>query len=144
LVAAAVAACTDATGPQDQLALLEGGVRKWYLTGPDDYEYTIQRLCECTLESSGPVVVVVRGGEVEARRYSTGAAVDPQYEGLFTNVPGLFDLIRGAFDLPAAALSVRYNGRYGYPESIQIDWVAGAVDDEVSYNVTEFTPLPSR
>ena len=39
----------------------------------------------------------------------------------------------------AAGLAVRYNATFGYPESIQIDWVAGAVDDEVSYRITDFS-----
>ena len=38
-------------------------------------------------------------------------------------------------------MAVRYDGAYGYPVSIQIDWVAGAVDDEVSYHITEFSVL---
>ena len=58
---------------------------------------------------------------------------------MFTSVPGLFDLIDEAIRRDVAGLGVRYNSEFGYPESIQIDWLAGAVDDEVSYRITDFT-----
>ncbi|HEX9892689.1 MAG TPA: DUF6174 domain-containing protein, partial [Gemmatimonadales bacterium] len=69
---------------------------------------------------------------------------DPQFADLFAAVPGLFDLIEEAIHAPAAGLAVRYNPAYGYPESIQIDWVAGVVDDEVSYHITDFVVLTAR
>ena len=103
-----------------------------------DYQFTIARVCECAPESAGPVVVEVRDGVVSERTYASGISVDPQYSDLFTSVPGLFDLIDEAIRRDAAGLAVRYNASYGYPESIQIDWVAGAVDDEVSYRITDF------
>lgn len=137
-----VAACSDTTGLSSPEDLLSQNRALWGRKGPASYEYVITRSCECLPESAGPVTVVVRGGQVDTRHYASGAPVDPQYDQLFTSVPGLFELIQHAVDLPAAALAVRYNGELGYPESIQIDWVAGAVDDEVSYRITEFTSPP--
>ena len=134
----ALAGCTDATGPDDAAALLEHNRSVWSGAGITSYRYTITRACECTPESAGPVTVEVRNGLVVDRRYESGAAVSPQYSEVFTTVPGLFDIIQEAVTLPAASLSVRYNQDYGYPESIAIDWVAGAVDDEVSYRVGSF------
>lgn len=136
-----LAGCSDATGPDDAAALLEHNRAVWSSAGVTDYRYTITRSCECTPESAGPVTVEVRNGLVVDRRYESGAAVSPQYSEVFTTVPGLFDIIEGAVALPAASLSVRYHEDYGYPESIAIDWVAGAVDDEVSYRVGSFTVL---
>ncbi len=142
--AALLTACADATGPTDPDLLLRQNMARWASRGPADYRYVITRFCECLAESAGPTTVVVRNGEVETRRYATGASVHPQYESLFTPVPGLFDLIRRAIDTPAAGLAVRYDDTYGFPASIQIDWVAGTADDEVSYRITEFTPLTAR
>jgi len=138
----AAVACADATGPSDPGELLSQNRALWGREGPASYQYVITRSCECLPESAGPVTVVVRGGTVDTRQYASGAPVDPQYDQLFTSVPGLFELIQQALDLPAAALAVRYNDQLGYPESIQIDWVAGAVDDEVSYRITEFASPP--
>lgn len=133
--------CTDATGPDDPAAQLERNRALWSSAGVTSYRYTITRSCECTPESAGPVTVEVRNGLVVDRRYESGAAVSPQYSEIFTTVPGLFDIIGEAVALPAASLAVRYNRDYGYPESIAIDWVAGAVDDEVSYRVGSFNVL---
>lgn len=134
-----LAGCSDATGPDDAAALLEQSRDTWFNAGITSYRYTITRSCECAPESAGPVTVEVRNGLVVDRRYQSGAAVSPQYSGIFTTVPGLFDIIEEAVALPAASLAVRYNEDHGYPESIAIDWVAGAVDDEVSYRVGSFT-----
>lgn len=137
----ALAGCSDATGPDDAVALLEHNRAIWAGAGVTSYRYTIARSCECTPEGAGPVTVEVRNGLVVDRRYDSGAAVSPQYTEIFTTVPGLFGIIEEAATLPAASLSVRYHEDYGYPESIAIDWVAGAVDDEVSYRVGSFTVL---
>lgn len=137
-----LAACSDATGPSDPLALLAQNMTFWEQQGVPSYQFTIRRVCECIPEQMGPVVVEVRNGTVHQRRYETGTAVSPQFDDLFRPVPGLFELIRDAIQFPAAAIAVRYDRSYGFPESIQIDWVAGEVDDEVSYQISDFTPLP--
>lgn len=142
LCALLAAACSSPTEPGDQRELLERNRARWSRAGVVDYRYTVSRLCECSAESTGPVVVEVRQGEIEERRYTTGATVDPQFAELFRTVPGFFDLIEEALDQEAAGLSVSYDRRYGHPVSIQIDWVAGIADDEVSYRITDFVPLP--
>jgi hypothetical protein len=133
-----VAGCTGSTGPTDPATELASSRARWFSRGVSDYQFTIARVCECAPESAGPVVVEVRDGVVSERKYASGTSVDPQYSDLFTSVPGLFDLIDEAIRRDAAGLAVRYNGTFGYPESIQIDWLAGAVDDEVSYRITDF------
>jgi len=137
----AVAGCTGATDPSDPATALALSRARWFNSGIVDYNFTIARVCECLPEMAGPVVVEVRGGAVEEQTYASGTSVDPQYSDLFTAVPGLFDLIDEAIRRDAAGLAVRYNSTFGYPESIQVDWVAGAVDDEVSYRITDFSPV---
>jgi hypothetical protein len=145
LAALLALACSSPSGPSDPAALLAQNQALWNRRGPANYQYTITRQCECLPEMTGPATVVVRNGQVDARRYTaSGASVDPQFEDLFTAVPGLFDLIAQAVNLPAAAIAARYDPSYGYPTSIQIDWFAGSVDDEVSYRITNFTPLAAR
>ena len=140
----ALAGCTESTGPSDPSTALALSRARWFRSGITDYQFTIARVCECAPESSGPVVVEVRDGLVEERTYVSGVSVDPQFSDLFTSVPGLFDLIGEAIRRDAAGLAVRYNPEFGYPESIQIDWMAGAIDDEVSYHVTDFTLIPAN
>lgn len=137
-------ACTDSTGPSDPQMLLDQNAALWDRTGPASYQYTITRLCNCADPLTQPVTIVVRDRVVETRNYLSGTPVEPQYDQLFTSVPGLFDLIRTAITAPAAGLGVRYHDTLGYPESIQIDWVAGVADDEVSYRISDFERLPAR
>jgi Family of unknown function (DUF6174) len=137
----ALTACSDGTGPTDAATALALNRAKWFGAGISDYQFTIERGCDCVPESVGPVVIEVRANAVQNRRYLSGIPVDPQFEDLFTAVPGLFDIIEQAIRQPAVGLAVRYNPEFGYPESIQIDWLAGVVDDEVSYSVTDFTVL---
>lgn len=134
-------ACGSPAGPADQAELLAVHRALWSRQGPASYQFTLTRSCECLADLTTPVRIVVVNQVVNDRRYVTGAPVDPQYEVLFTSVPGLFDLIQQAVDARAPALAVRYNAHYGYPESIQIDWVAGTADDEVSYRITDFGPV---
>lgn len=136
-----LAACVDSSGPTDPTTALALARARWFGSGVSSYQYTITRVCECVAESTGPVVIEVRDNTVQIRRYVSGVSVDPQFADLFTTVPGLFDLIDEAIYTPAAGLAVRYDGTYGYPVSMQIDWVAGAVDDEVSYHITDFSVL---
>ena len=138
---AALAACSDSTDPTDPASALADARARWAGAGVANYQYTITRGCECSPESVGPVIIEVRNHQVQTRRYLSGTAVDPQFAELFTAVPGLFDLIDEALQAPAAGLAVRYNAEFGYPETIQIDWVAGFADDEVSYHVSDFTIL---
>ena len=141
LCLAAFAACSDSTDPTDPATALADARARWARSGVADYQYTITRGCECSPESVGPVVIEVRNSQVVTRRYLTGTAVDPQFAELFAAVPGLFDLIDEAIQGDAVGLAVRYNEEYGYPETIQIDWVAGVADDEVSYHISDFTVL---
>jgi len=134
-----LSACASPTAPEDPLLLLERNEATWSRAGVTSYRYTIARSCFCVPESSGPVTVEVRSGQVVDRRYESGLGVSPQYSDIFTSVPGLFGLIREAAAYPAASVTVRYHPQLGYPESIAIDWVAGAVDDEVSYRISALT-----
>ena len=74
----ALAGCTGSTGPTDpaqppwRCPGLAGS-----RSGITDYQFTIARVCECTPESTGPVVVEVRGGVVEERTYVSGSLGRP-------------------------------------------------------------------
>lgn len=141
LGAALLTACGTPTEPGDPAEALSRNRALWVQKGPANYQIVMSRLCECLPEATQPVTVVVRNQVVEGRRYLTGAPVDPQYDALFVSIPELFDLIQQAIDGNAPGLAVRYHPLLGYPQSIQIDWVAGTSDDEVSYMVSDFGPI---
>lgn len=133
--------CGAPTAPGDPAEALARNRSLWARKGPASYQIVMSRVCECLPEATQPVTIVVRNLVVEGRRYLSGAPVDPQYDALFVSIPELFDLIGQAIDGDAPGIAVRYHGQLGYPESIQIDWVAGTADDEVSYLMSDFGPV---
>jgi hypothetical protein len=51
----------------------------------------------------------------------------------------LFSLIQQAINSDTSVvLDVVYNAEFGYPEKVSIDWLVGAVDDEMTYLVSGF------
>lgn len=141
LGAALLAACGSPTAPGDQSEALARNRALWARKGPENYQIVMSRACECLPDATQPVTIIVRNGVVEGRQYLSGTAVDPQYEALFVSIPELFDLIQQAINENAPGIGVRYDAQLGYPESIQIDWVAGTADDEVSYRISDFGPI---
>ncbi len=105
------------------------------------YRYTLDIDCFCPW---GRFDVVVRNGEVvQARRVgSGGVGGSGQPPGALT-IDGLFTVVSQArsSSSPAANVTVSYDERYGYPQRISIDRIADAVDDEISYTVSDFQVL---
>ncbi len=120
---------------------LEAQRQVWAERGGSDYRVTVQRQCFCP--DTDPVEVTVTGGEVVQAIRSplpggTGSA-EPldaaDYEDWFT-VDGLFAVVEAALE-QADDVAVRYDPTLGHPTSIEIDWIGAAIDDEVSYRVTD-------
>jgi hypothetical protein len=131
-----LAGCRDGvTEPTSNLARARA---RWARSGPADYTLTISRSCQCPPESSGPVLVTVRGGAVVSRRYEfTGAPVAGTYAPLFPSVDGLFAKIESGLREGTRPQDIQYHPTLGYPTR----FVFGdpAVDDPVT-QVTRFQP----
>jgi hypothetical protein len=131
-------ACGGPTAPEQQL---QAARLKWERRRPAAYTFTIARLCFCTQEGIGPVIVSVRDGVVESRTYvAGGAAVAPTYADFFPTVDGLFDLIENARRQGADAIDVTYDPLLGFPVVTSIDYVRAMADDELTYRATSFQP----
>ena len=132
-------ACTSPTGPENDLAAARV---RWARAGIHSYDVIVRRSCECTEEMTGPVRVEVRNGLVQSRRYvGSGESVAPaELAAEFTSVEEMFAKIDAALARPVARLEVRYDSRTGAPLHVFIDHVAGMVDDEVVYTLSEVQP----
>jgi len=125
-------ACNNPMAPERELTVAR---HRWGERQPPSYSLTVRRSCECLPEMIGPVVVVVRDGQVESRHYvSSGEPVPSTYADVFPTVDGLFARIEDALRQGAAKLEVDYDPTLGYPLRIAIDYNATAADDEVTYN----------
>jgi transposase len=68
----------------------------------------------------------------------TGVALTPPYSSAYSTIEGLFAIIESARSRNAARLNATYDPVRGFPTSISIDYIALAVDDEISYTIRDF------
>jgi len=129
------AGCSD----EGHFPLEREALARWKTLGVHDYVVRQEMFCFCL--NGGRIVEVV----VRADTISSGTAIDGKSEPIekqfYQTVDGLFAYIAKATTEGAAELSVTYHELYGYPELIAIDWIAEAVDDEMSYHTFEFRAL---
>lgn len=103
----------------------------WRGLGIRDYRMTVRRGCFCI----GPFQnrITVRDGKPAG--LSGGLWYGPR------TVPGMFKIIDEAIVRRVADIDVRYDNRLGYPAEVSIDYIALAVDDEITYRITSFRRL---
>ena len=129
-------ACTSPTGVSQDLAAAR---ERWSSAAIPSYQVTVYRSCECSPEVTRPVVVTVRNGVVESRRYTdTGSPVSAAFSATFPSVDELFGIMARAIASHVYLLDARYDPELGFPSSVYIDADSRMVDDETSYILTDF------
>lgn len=114
---------------------------RWTSNHPASYDFTMRRLCFCPAEFTNPVIVAVRNGVVESRRYeSSGQPLPANYAQSFPTIDGLWEIVDDAARRNAAKLDVTYDPVLGYPTRIDIDYDTRLADEEVTIVVTRFAP----
>lgn len=111
-------------------------VATWQKAGISRYGFTYTPFCFCPL---GTHSVVGDGSVIRI----DGLAIDsstPESKGVPAGVPGLFDLVRRAID--GDSVTIRYDPRTGVPVAMDSDPVANAIDDELTFKVTDWTLEP--
>lgn len=110
---------------------------RWVASGIEDYRFTLKTICFCPPESD--IVVIVRAGALDSAFFvDTGAALSEERMRRVLTVDGLFEEIEDAYAKNAALVRVTYNGTYGYPENLFIDYESNLADEEIRYTVTNF------
>lgn len=108
----------------------------WADKGYTTYQFTIKMDCFCAV--NGPIrALVVNDSLTSAVVIATGQAIDPRW---VPSIKGLFDFIDRGIANHAAVLDVSYDPSLGFPSKIVYDGAANAVDDEVTYTVSEVLP----
>ena len=135
---AAAAGCGNPLSPTE--AALDDAREKWRSQGIDSYRITVRESCFCPIELGGPFVVTVVRGQITSVAY-TGEGTDVvPHERIPLTVDELFATVETAAR-EAAKVEAEYDPTYGFPATIFVDRIQNAVDDEVYYSATEFTPL---
>ena len=133
-----LAGCTSLFDPDG--SELDENMDRWANSGIEDYRFRFQRLCFCV--SVDPVEIdVIDGQIVSITLIETGEPPHPDLVDTYLTIDGLFAEIQDAMDRNAFSLSVSYHETLGYPTSIDIDYQANAIDEEMSYRASELVEL---
>lgn len=117
--------------------------RLWRRQRIFNYRYTLSRGCFCLPEARGPVVIEVRNGVTTSiTDANTGEEVNAELFARYNTIPKLFHLIRDAIAQRAFRIDVEYDGIFGYPTDISIDYNAMIADEEEFITVNGFKELP--
>jgi len=126
-------------GTEQALDAAAAAMATWEAAGIDAYTFQLDVICFCTI--SGRFQVKVEDGEAVEVTSESGpvdlAAPDSFME---YNVEGLFALLSdwGGGHSPDSMLA-SFDQDFGYPVEIRIDSIHNAVDDELTFFVSEFT-----
>lgn len=119
--------------------LLDSVVSRWNANRPTNYQFLFDRICFCP--QVDPILVTVNGGEIVSSTGQNNGA--PTIQPL--TVDQLFDRIQQALDSKdSRILGLEFERDLGYPIEVSIDQIVGAIDDEVSYKITQFQVLPDE
>jgi len=127
-------------GTQQAMDAATAGIATWQAAGIDDYTFQLDVICFCTI--SGRFQVTVEDG-VATEATSESGPVDLTSPDRFMeyNVEGLFALLSdwGGGQSPDDMLA-SFDPELGYPVEVRIDSIRQAVDDELSFFVSDFQP----
>jgi hypothetical protein len=135
-----VGGCELVTGPGEP-ARLEEARRLWARVGPQDYAFEFTPNCFCALGGQHIRVTVDNGAVIRARVLSTDAPVAAYLFASIPTIPELFDVIENAFSRDAHDIEASYDGTYGYPVNVAIDYDPNAIDEEYGFTISGFTSL---
>jgi hypothetical protein len=114
--------------------------QQWQTLNLRDYIYHFERICFCSPEYVDPGLVHVVGGEIDSVEHAvTGDVLDPSF---FLTVDDLFDEVQAAIDSQADEIVVEYNGFFGNPTTIDIDFSKYMADEEMSFRASDLRVIP--
>jgi len=111
----------------------------WKSKNIKDYSFVIQKSCFCPQEEKRQITVS-DGIISEAKYIPSNTVLDPNQE----KINGYFNIIQDALDKNAYKVTVTYDGTYGFPSNIAIDYNEQMADEEINYTLTHFIPNNNR
>lgn len=133
--------CALLTGP-DRSEELTAARRRWLTTGPVDYQFLLQRSCECLLGGRRILVTVLSGRVTGARDQDTGQDLAAaELQGL-PAIPAVFDQIELAIAQRAVLLEADYDEQDGHPTRVRVDVSSTVADDEYTLLISNLQEYP--
>jgi hypothetical protein len=139
LLLLAAAACTEPeTSPRE--ADLARAAARWQGAGIDSYDFDISRACFCGSLATRTVRVSVRHGAFAGLLYVDSLTpADTTYFADFLTMERFFAHLRGVLAAGPGSFTAWYDPILGYPDSVVVDPIANAVDDEYALRIVSFT-----
>lgn len=128
----------------------EQALEKWEENKIPNYEFSYNVGCFCPQLTPALIVVnsdsvyqVLESGTRDSLFIQTGESTFEYagdiYKSFYYTIDGLFEVVKNARG-DAYKLNVEYNNDIGFPESIDIDYIKNAIDDEIGYSVSDYRP----
>ncbi|HUF75664.1 MAG TPA: DUF6174 domain-containing protein [Longimicrobiales bacterium] len=136
LVAMAVlAGCSESLAPESELEI---AAARWAERGGPDYEFVLDRICECLVV--GPVRLTVQDGDVhgaqalEGSSAAPGSHPDPEQ---FPTIDELFAQLRAAAAAGPVRFEVTFDHTLGHPVSVDVDISEQIADEELLLEIRD-------
>ncbi len=144
LILTALTACSAT--PASALA---GNRQKWEAKNITHYRFNLAIGCFCPFSDIMPLSIEIQDGQVVSMVDNQGQPVTDFKETFdrYNSIEKLFATLDAAENATAEnggadKVTVTYNAEFGYPESVYIDYIEMATDDEIGFTVSEFESLP--
>jgi uncharacterized protein DUF6174 len=145
-----LSACTTLARAGEPKSEVEQARDKWQAADISHYQVNVDVSCFCAFRDEMPLIVEVKDGEVISLKSATGKELNStnlQYYERYLTIDKLFSEIEKGFksegsEDAADKIEVQYDETYGFPTTINIDFVEQAIDDELYITVSDFQKLP--
>jgi len=123
----------DARVTETRQKELDAAIALWWNQGTADYNYYYQRSCLCMMDYTRRMLVEVRNSTVTGGYFADDGTEAPadMVDGWLQTVDDLFTTIQSAIDRQSYSTQVTYNGTFGYPMDINIDYNPMIADEEL-------------
>lgn len=117
---------------------------RWQSAHVTHYRYDLHVGCFCAFVDRMPLTIEVENGAVKSMLYSDGTPVPQDQREIFARYAPMDTMFAFTADAlhRADEAKVEYDAKYGFPATVQIDYIRQAADDELGLSVTNFQPLP--
>ena len=140
------AACSSPSGPSrphsgDPAQELARNQQRFHAVVGDTYRVTFENNCFCPVEVLRPVRLTVRNGAIsEVTRLSDGTNVPRAEWRAYRTVDEVFAEIATGMSRGAQRITAEYDGRYGFPHDVLIDYQMAA-DAFVGFKLSDLDTL---
>lgn len=112
----------------------------WETKRPKSYSVTLDRRCYCPIWSARVTVAGAKVKDVQILVDRIDPSIFADTRRYPRDIDTVFDIINLAYQERAYSIELTFDETYGYPVRAFIDWNRDTVDDEKTFELSEFAP----